>query len=156
MDYRSAVIGRWSAVQLDPETTVIAMRVSMTGHLAEALVGDPRFEAWRVDPADPIAFDSDRINTKAATSRAKRDSGNLQRLLSPLETIHDTWPRPFSGPVSWNWPSIRGTYTQRLRAAMGANREYWPWKVTVTVSVGPLRCLARMRSASPLRGDSGS
>jgi hypothetical protein len=39
---------------------------------------------------------------------------------------------------------------------MGANREYCPWKVTVTVSVGPLRCLARIRSASPLRGDSGS
>jgi hypothetical protein len=45
---------------------------------------------------------------------------------------------------------------QRLRAAMGAKREYWPWNVTVTVSVGPLRCLARIRSASPLRGDSGS
>src|SRR5215217_1036130 len=44
----------------------------------------------------------------------------------------------------------------RLRAAIGANREYWPWKVTVTVSVGPLRCLERIRSASPLRGDSGS
>ena len=44
----------------------------------------------------------------------------------------------------------------RLLAAMGANREYWPWKVTVTVSVGPLRCLDRIRSASPLRADSGS
>jgi hypothetical protein len=31
--------------------------------LAEALVGDPRLEAWRVQPADPIAFDSDQINT---------------------------------------------------------------------------------------------
>jgi len=31
--------------------------------LAEALVGDPRLEAWRVHPADPIAFDSDQINT---------------------------------------------------------------------------------------------
>jgi hypothetical protein len=27
------------------------------------LVGDPRLEAWRVQPADPIAFDSDQINT---------------------------------------------------------------------------------------------
>jgi len=44
----------------------------------------------------------------------------------------------------------------RLRAAIGAKREYWPWNVTVTVSVGPLRCLARIRSASPFRGDSGS
>jgi hypothetical protein len=43
-----------------------------------------------------------------------------------------------------------------LRGAIGAKREYWPWKVTATVSVGPLRCLARIRSASPLRGDSWS
>jgi hypothetical protein len=31
--------------------------------LARALVGNPRLEAWRVQPADPIAFDSDQINT---------------------------------------------------------------------------------------------
>src|SRR6266542_2330318 len=31
--------------------------------LAQTLVGDPRLEAWRVGPADPIAFDSDQINT---------------------------------------------------------------------------------------------
>jgi hypothetical protein len=31
--------------------------------LAQALVDDPRLEAWRVQPADPIAFDSDQINT---------------------------------------------------------------------------------------------
>jgi len=31
--------------------------------LAQALVGDPLLEAWRVQPADPIAFDSDQINT---------------------------------------------------------------------------------------------
>jgi hypothetical protein len=31
--------------------------------LAQALVGDPRLEVWRVHPADPIAFDSDQINT---------------------------------------------------------------------------------------------
>jgi hypothetical protein len=30
--------------------------------LAEALLGDPRLEAWRVHPTDPIAFDSDQIN----------------------------------------------------------------------------------------------
>jgi D-alanyl-D-alanine carboxypeptidase len=59
--------------------------------------------------------------------------------------------RPWAGVRS---PSPHGGY--RLRAAIGANREYWPWKVTVTVSVGPLRCLARIRSASPLRGDSAS
>ncbi|HZD69708.1 MAG TPA: hypothetical protein VFA45_12620 [Actinomycetes bacterium] len=32
--------------------------------LAQTLVGDPRLEAWRVHPADPIAFDSDQINTR--------------------------------------------------------------------------------------------
>jgi hypothetical protein len=31
--------------------------------LAQALVDDPRLEAWQVQPADPIAFDSDQINT---------------------------------------------------------------------------------------------
>jgi hypothetical protein len=31
--------------------------------LAVAMVGDPRLEAWRVQPADPIAFDTDQINT---------------------------------------------------------------------------------------------
>jgi len=31
--------------------------------LAQALVGDPLLEAWRVQPADLIAFDSDQINT---------------------------------------------------------------------------------------------
>jgi hypothetical protein len=31
--------------------------------LAQALVDNPRLETWRVLPADPIAFDSDQINT---------------------------------------------------------------------------------------------
>jgi hypothetical protein len=31
--------------------------------LAAALVADPRLEAWPVQPADPIAFDSDQLNT---------------------------------------------------------------------------------------------
>jgi hypothetical protein len=72
-------------------------------------------------------------------------------------------PSTILGQLAIHWPSIRGIghlsvdpTTYKLRTAMGANREYWPWKVTVTVSVGPLRCLARIRSASPLRGDSGS
>jgi hypothetical protein len=30
---------------------------------------------------------------------------------------------------------------------MSVKREKWPWKATVTVSVGPLRCLATIRSA---------
>lgn len=40
----------------------------------------------------------------------------------------------------------------RYIGAMSANREYMPWKATVTVLVGPLRCLATIRSASPARG----
>lgn len=36
--------------------------------------------------------------------------------------------------------------------AMSAKREYMPWNATVTVLVGPLRCLATIRSASPARG----
>jgi Phosphotransferase enzyme family len=38
--------------------------------------------------------------------------------------------------------------------AMSTNRERWSWAATVIVSVGPLRCLATMKSASPARGDS--
>ncbi len=30
--------------------------------LAEALVANPSLEAWRVDPGDPVTYDSDRIN----------------------------------------------------------------------------------------------
>jgi hypothetical protein len=45
------------------EIDLFCTLVAGSEDLAEALVGDPRFEAWRVDPADPIAFDSDRINT---------------------------------------------------------------------------------------------
>ena len=40
--------------------------------------------------------------------------------------------------------------------AMSTKRLKWPWKATVTVAVGPLRCLATMKSASPARGDSRS
>jgi hypothetical protein len=31
--------------------------------LAQTLVADPRLEAWRVEPGDPIAFDSDQVNS---------------------------------------------------------------------------------------------
>ena len=92
--------------------------VAGSDDLAEALVGDPRLEAWLVQPADP--------------HRLRQRPG--QRLASSI-----------ADPTGY-----------RLRAAIGANREYCPWNVTVTVSVGPLRCLARMKSASPLRADSGS
>ena len=40
--------------------------------------------------------------------------------------------------------------------AMSVKREKWPWNATVMVSVGPLRCFATIRSASPARGESFS
>jgi hypothetical protein len=30
--------------------------------LAETLMADPRLETWRVEPDDPITFDSDHVN----------------------------------------------------------------------------------------------
>jgi hypothetical protein len=45
------------------EIDLFCTLVAGPDELAEALVGDPRLEAWRVQPADPIAFDSDHINT---------------------------------------------------------------------------------------------
>jgi hypothetical protein len=45
------------------EIDLFCTLVAGSDALAEALVGDPRLEAWRVQPADPIAFDSDQINT---------------------------------------------------------------------------------------------
>jgi hypothetical protein len=45
------------------EIDLFCTLVAGSDDLAETLVGDPRLEAWRVQPADPIAFDSDQINT---------------------------------------------------------------------------------------------
>ena len=45
------------------EIDLFCTLVAGSDDLAEALVSDPRLEAWRVLPADPIAFDSDPINT---------------------------------------------------------------------------------------------
>jgi hypothetical protein len=45
------------------EIDLFCTLVAGSDALAEALVSDPRLEAWRVQPADPIAFDSDQINT---------------------------------------------------------------------------------------------
>jgi hypothetical protein len=44
------------------EIDLFCTLVAGSNELAEALVGDPRIEAWRVQPADPIAFDSDQIS----------------------------------------------------------------------------------------------
>jgi hypothetical protein len=45
------------------EIDLFCTLVAGSTDLAEALVGDPRLEAWRVQPDDPIAFDTDHINT---------------------------------------------------------------------------------------------
>ncbi|HJU01414.1 MAG TPA: hypothetical protein VJ966_09440 [Actinomycetes bacterium] len=45
------------------EIDLFCTLVAGSDELAEALVGDPRLEAWRVLPADPVAFDSDQLNT---------------------------------------------------------------------------------------------
>jgi hypothetical protein len=45
------------------EVDLFCTLVAGSDELAEALVGDSRLEAWRVQPADPIAFDSDQVNT---------------------------------------------------------------------------------------------
>jgi hypothetical protein len=44
------------------EIDLFCTLVAGSDDLAEALVGDPRLEAWRVRPDDPIAFDSDQVN----------------------------------------------------------------------------------------------
>ena len=45
------------------EIDLFCTLVAGTEALADALETDPRLETWRVDPGDPIAHDSDRINT---------------------------------------------------------------------------------------------
>jgi hypothetical protein len=81
-------------------------------------------------------------------------AGGLRPL--PGEASSRTGGDPAPVRLTLSSRPVAGITRYRLRAAIGAKREYWPWKVTVTVSVGPLRCLARIRSASPLRTDSGS
>jgi hypothetical protein len=49
------------------EINLFCTQVAGSDELAEALVTNPHLEAWRVHPADPVAFDSDQINTWAAT-----------------------------------------------------------------------------------------
>jgi hypothetical protein len=45
------------------EIDLFCTLVAGSDELAGALVDDPRLEAWRVQPDDPIAFDSDQANT---------------------------------------------------------------------------------------------
>ena len=44
------------------EIDLFCTLVGGSGDLAEALMADPRLDAWPVQPDDPIAFDSDQIN----------------------------------------------------------------------------------------------
>jgi hypothetical protein len=45
------------------EIDLLCTLVAGSDALAGALAGDPRLEAWRVQPDDPIAFDSDQVNS---------------------------------------------------------------------------------------------
>ena len=45
------------------EIDLFCTLVAGSEELADVLVRDSRLEAWRVDPGDPIAFDSDRFNS---------------------------------------------------------------------------------------------
>jgi hypothetical protein len=45
------------------EIDLLCTMVGGSDDLAEALLADPRLEAWRVQPDDPIAFDSDQVNS---------------------------------------------------------------------------------------------
>ena len=54
--------------------------------------------------------------------------------------------------AEWLRGAARGTGVQMT--AMSTKRERCSCAATVTVSVGPLRCFATMKSASPARGDS--
>ncbi len=70
-----------------------------------------------------------------------------------------THDRYFAASVGYThrW-SVSGRHGARRRAgqliAMSTKRDRCSWAATVTVSVGPFRCLATMKSASPARGDS--
>ena len=44
------------------EVDLFCTLVAGSEALAETLMADPRFEAWRVSPGDPITYDSDQIN----------------------------------------------------------------------------------------------
>jgi hypothetical protein len=45
------------------EIDLFCTLVAGSEKLAETLLGDARFEAWRVFPGNPITWDSDDINT---------------------------------------------------------------------------------------------
>jgi hypothetical protein len=45
------------------EIDLFCTLVGGSNDLAEALIADPRLDAWPVQPDDPIAFDSDQLNT---------------------------------------------------------------------------------------------
>jgi hypothetical protein len=53
------------------EIDMLCTLVAGSDALAGALVGDPRLEAWRAQPDDPIAFDSDQVNTQCSVPQER-------------------------------------------------------------------------------------
>jgi hypothetical protein len=49
----------WVATEIDLFCTLVAG----SEQLAEALMAEPRLEAWWVFPDDPVTSDSDKVNT---------------------------------------------------------------------------------------------
>jgi hypothetical protein len=50
-------------MSLASEIDLFCTLVAGSNALAESLMADPRLEVWRVFPDDPIALDSDDLNT---------------------------------------------------------------------------------------------
>ena len=71
---------------------------------------------------------------------------------NPQQTTARIAPDVHIQPASREMAYFKKTHFAYSPTAMSAKREKWPWNATVIVSVGPLRCLATIRSASPARG----
>lgn len=59
------------------EIDLFCTLVAGSENLAETLLTDSRFEAWRVFPGDPIAWDSDKFMVRQKKSSVDSGSGNL-------------------------------------------------------------------------------
>lgn len=80
-----------------------------------------------------------RLETKEGLAIRRRRARSCQT----------TCPCPYFRHVAWQSDKLAGGRHPRLYCGMSTNRENIPWNATVMVSVGPLRCFATMRSASP-------
>ena len=76
------------------------------------------------------------VSTRRKWTGVARWSGNLS-----LRAAGDAFREPATLCVS--------VHNKPLYCGISTNRENIPWNATVMVSVGPLRCFATMRSASP-------